>query len=100
LGYGGQEFADTFTDQRFAAGYPDLGDTQIDADPDDSQNLLVAQNIRVGQAGNLIRWDTIDTPQIAAIGDRNPQVVQVAIVTVDKPMRRHSECFLYRENRP
>jgi hypothetical protein len=36
LGHGGQELAGTLADQRLAAGYPDLGDAQADADPDDA----------------------------------------------------------------
>ena len=65
-------------DQGLSSRDADFGYAKRDADAQDAQNFLVAQDVLVGHAGNGFPRDTIGAPQIAAICDRNPQIVESA----------------------
>jgi len=71
-----------FTDQRFAAGDPDFFDPQADGRAGDFQQLLVAQDVRMGAGSDPCGRHAVAAAQIAAVGHRQAQVVDGPAETV------------------
>jgi hypothetical protein len=68
--------------QGLATGDPDLADAGHDRYPGKTQKLLVAQDLRSGELFPALSGQAVKAPQIAAIGDGETQIVDVAAGTV------------------
>ncbi len=69
-------------DQRFPAGQADVDQAHLDRHAHDAHDLFIAQDALVRDLGHAVVGHAIDTAQVAAVGDRNPQVVNGAIVRI------------------
>ena len=75
--------------ERLAAGEPDrLEPEPLDAHPGDPGDLLVGEHLGAGQPGHPLGRHAVGAAEIAAVGDRDPQVVDPARVAVDQRERR------------
>src|SRR5580693_5925784 len=71
--------------QRLAAGEADLGDAEpLDPDPDQADHLAVGEQVRLGQPVESLGGHAVITPEVAAIGQRHPQVGRHAPVRIGK----------------
>ena len=81
--------------QRLAAGQPDLLDAEADEHARDARDLLERQQLvvrqeRVVAAEHLLRH-AVDAAEVAAVGDRDAQVVQAPAARVrERPARRRA----------
>ncbi|VTR70961.1 hypothetical protein DESC_870117 [Desulfosarcina cetonica] len=79
-----QKIDGAVTDQGFSAGDANLLDPQANADVDDAQNFLVAENLVVGQTGDAAIRYAVKASQVTTVGNGNPQIVEVALFAVDQ----------------
>ena len=84
-----QQVAGLAAYQRFAAGDAQLGDAEAGRDPGHAEDLLVAQHVGMLQLGDHFPGHAVDATQVAAVGDRDPQIAQVALVLVDEGLGDH-----------
>jgi hypothetical protein len=72
------EVQDAPAHQGLAAGDPELLDTHPGGHPGQAQQLFVAQDFRGRQLLPVPPGGAVETAQIAAVGDGNPQVIDLA----------------------
>src|SRR5207253_595608 len=81
-------------DQRLPAGEADLGHAEADEDAGEPLDLLEAENLRPGQEAVLLAVElgrhAVGAPEVAPVGDRDPQVTQRPTQSVGEMVR--SEC--------
>ena len=63
-------------EQRFAAGQPEPVDAERDEDVDERADLLEVQHVLARQPHVLLLRHAVLAAQVAAVGDRQPQVPQ------------------------
>ena len=80
------------TQQRLAAGQPDLAHAKVNEHAGDAGDLLEGQQLGVGQEWIVVAEDVlrhaVDAAKIAAVGDRDPQVVQAAAADIGDNARQ------------
>ncbi len=69
--------------QRLAAGQAELADAEIDERAAQPVQLLETEQLLLGQEGHVLRH-AIDTAEIAAVGDRDPDVADGALEGIDQ----------------
>jgi hypothetical protein len=63
------------TQQRLAAGEPDLSDAEpLYPDPDQPEQFIVSEQFRLRQPVQTLRRHAVRTAQVAPVGQRHPQV--------------------------
>ena len=62
--------------QRLAAGQPDLVDAERQEDVDERADLLEVQHVLARQPDVVVLRHAVFAAQVAAVGDRQPQVAQ------------------------
>ena len=67
---------DVAAEQRLAAGQPDLVDAERQEDVDERARLLEVQHVLARQPDVVVLRHAVFAAQVAAIGDRQPQVAQ------------------------
>ena len=81
-GQGAHQVNDSGPRQRLPAGQAYLADAQLSPRPDDGLDFLVAQYLLVRPPGDPLRRHTVDTAQVAAVSDRDAQITDGTIVSV------------------
>ena len=76
-------------DERLAAGQPHVVDPHRGQHADETANLLEAQDLLALQPGEPLGRHAVLAAEIAAIGDRHPQVADHSAVTVGEGVDRH-----------
>ena len=72
-------------DQRLAAGQPDrLEAVALDAEPGDPRDLLVGEHLGAREPVHALRRHAVRAAEVAAVGDRDPQITDDAPVPVDQ----------------
>ena len=74
---------DALADQGLAAGDPQLADAEPDEARGEAVELLQGQDLRLGQEGHVL-GHAVDAAQVAAVGDRDPQIGDGATEPVDQ----------------
>ena len=79
------------TQQRLAAGEPDLAHAEpLDRDRDQPDDLVVGEHVVVGQPVQALGRHAVGAPQVAAVGERHPQVGGDPPEAVGKRCRSHA----------
>ncbi len=86
----GHDLLEMLGDQRFAAGEADAGDAESgDRDAQQPGQLVEGQQLLAGHPVQPLGGHAVRAPQIAAIGQRHPQIGGDAAVGVEqRPVRR------------
>ncbi len=90
------EMHDVAADERLAAGQAQLPHAEANEGRADALQLLEAQDLRLRQEGHVLRH-AIDAAEIAAVGDRHPQIGDPALIGVDQ-RRIGGRHYLHRLN--
>jgi hypothetical protein len=69
------------------AGEPDAVDAERKADSREARDLLVGEEVVLGQPRHALGGHAVDAAQVAAVGDRDAQVTHRASVGVDQAVR-------------
>ena len=86
-------------DGRLAAGDPDgLEAEALDADPGDPGLLLVGEELGAVEPGQALLGHAVGAAEVAAVGDRDPQVLDPAAERVDQ--RNGTACMAARIRPP
>lgn len=75
------ETDDALAYQRLAAGEADLLHAQPDEDARDALQLLQTEHLLTRQEGHVL-GHAVDAAEVAAVGDRHAQVVDLAVVGI------------------
>ena len=82
-GHGAEEAHDPLADQRLAAGDPQLLHPEADEGRAEAVELLEGQQLRLGQELHVL-GHAVDAAEVAAVGDRHPQIGDRARERVDQ----------------
>jgi hypothetical protein len=82
----GEQLHDVLAHQRLAAGEADLANALLDENGAQPVKLLKRQQILLGQEGHVFRH-AVGAAEIAAVGDRNPQIAHGSPERVDHDRR-------------
>ena len=75
--------------QRLAAGQPDrLEPEALHAQPHHPGDLLVGEHLRAREPAHTLGRHAVGAPEVAAVGDRDPEVLDHTPVAVDQRPRR------------
>ena len=79
---------DVLAQQRLAAGQPYFANAELDVNPREPHDFLERQKVGVWKERIVAPEDVlrhaVDAAEIAAVGDRNPQVVHRAAALIDE----------------
>src|SRR5262249_14291868 len=80
-------------DQGLASGEPQFADAHVSGHPDESLDLLKGEELLPLQELHVLGGHAVETADVAAVGNADPQVGVHAAEAVDQGGSRHTSLF-------